>query len=307
MFKTSELNTILNPKQLVVGTNGGLELMTGPQVALGITLDMADAHITGDSSVNYENIIDRIEIKGNSDYVEISGASLFAIMKSNGSLSISVTNHVLGTQVPIEELADTSTDYLGEIDTGKDATTYVTISGIIPVQFGKNELPKVRIVWAAEASYSETPNYSVVTGTCEFTQFFGGKEPKIRTYFRESYKPSLATGAEFTETLPVIQQSNLDCVGTLVKSLINVGGGGIIYNIDQWKLNIKNGSNKVLEVEDTMLTSIKNWLGDGNCRGQGAYTTVGNVPSSTNLLLWFRNNTGATIDLVVWYMFRKGA
>lgn len=303
MFKTSELNTILNPKQLIVGTNGGLELMTGPQVALGITLDLVDNHVTGQSSVDFERLIDRIEITGNDSYVDI-GQSLFAIMKSNGSLSVAVSKTNGGPIVPIEELSEACTDYMGEIDIGV-GTTYVTISGIIPVQFGSKELPKVKIVWGN--TYEETSANSVVTGTCEFTQFFSGKEPKIRTYFRESYKPSLANAGEFTETLPVVQQSNLDCVGTLVKSLISVGGGGIIYNIDQWKLNIKNGANKVLEVEDTMLTSIKNWLSDGNTKGQGAYTTVGNVPSSTNLLLWFRNNTGATIDLIVWYMFRKGA
>lgn len=305
MFKTSELNTILNPKQLTVGTNGGLELMTGPQVAIGFTLDLVDTHITGQSSVDFARLIDRIEIRGNDDYVDISGPSLFAACQASGNLTVAVEKNNSGNVVPIGELDDGSTDYFAEVDVGAVATE-VTICGILPIQFGSKELPKIKIVWAAESTYSETVANSAVTGTMEFTQFYG-KEPKVRTYFRETYEDGLATGSTKTETLPVVQGSNLDCVGVHVKSEIATGGGGVLYNIDDWKMNIKNGANKVMELEDSMMCCIRNWLGDNNPKGQGCYTTVGNVPSSTNLLLEFKNNTGATVDLWVWYMFRKGA
>ncbi len=287
MLKKLELNTIKHGQQLTVGTNGSTDLTAGNQVALGITLNLKNVVTGGTTSSDYARLMANLIISGADEYINISGVTAMAIAKANGSF------------LCMDDNANTNSE-----DDAETGTHDVSISLILPCEMSADELPKVKILWATLASMSETPGQTVITGTVDFTQFFIRDAPEFRTFLRETELIAKVTGVTQQGTLPVIPNTNLDVVGVDIHSQITAGAGGVQYNSEDYNLKIKNGANVVLETEDTMLSSITGWLKD-RIAPNVAYSTIGDVPSSTNIIYYLTNNTGATVDIHIWYLFTK--
>ncbi len=289
MLEKLEMNCIENPQAITFGTDDSVNLTSGNQMAIGWTINLSVV-MSSQSSINYQRMLANISINGSDEYVDINGRSLFAIARDNGSL------------VVVDQL---TTGKEGEID--EDAATHdISISGIIELELAVSELPVVSVIWAAEALWSETPGNSTVTGSMKFFQMFVREEPAYRTFYRDDSELAITTGNNRSEVLPIVPGANLDNIGLKIHSQLTVGAGGVKYGFDDIDFWIKNGANKVMELNNSQMHSIACWLQDNMAQtAEALFAPVGDVPSTAQVRYRFVNNTGATVDFNIYFQYSR--
>lgn len=290
MMPKLEMNCIENPQGVTFGTDSSINLTSGNMNAIGWTLNLQNVVADATTSTDYQNMISNITINGSDEYVDINGRSLFSVARDNGSL------------VVVEDLV---TGLEPEIDTTV-ATHDISISGIIEMEMSVAELPVVSVLWAAEALWSETSGRTTVTGSMKFFQMFVRDEPDYRTFYRDDSELSIVTAGTRQQVLPIVPGANLDNIGIKCHSVIATGGGGVKYGFDDIDFWIKNGANKVMELNNSQMHSVGCWLQDNMAQtAETIHAPVGDVPSTPQVRYRFQNNTGATLDFNIYFQYSR--